>query len=123
MTVSGRENASEDDQDPGRQEKTDDDTEMDDPINTGEGSVGKNNKEGNVEAVDEDQDELDEDDVAPMVTRSRSRRGHSPPRPALSAGRGQPKQAQPKGAQSEEKLLNFEGAQRVRTHTLTRTTN
>ena len=123
MTVFEEKRTSEDDKDPMVQEKTDGDAEMDDPVNTEGKQTGEDDKEGNMDIIDEGQDELNEEDVAPMVTRSRSRRDRSPSR-ATSSGKGaQPKQAQTEHAQPKEMLLDFEGAKRVRTDTLTRTTS
>ena len=96
---------------------------MDDPIDAEEGLVDEASKKSGTNVVDEDQDDSDEDNVTPMVTRSQSHRDRSSLQPIPSTDGEQSVRVQSNDVQSEEVLLNFEGALRVRAHNLTCTTS
>ena len=90
---------------------------MDDPVDAEEGLVDEASKKSGTDVVDEDQDDSDEDNVTPMVTRSWSHRDRSSLRPVPSTDGEQSVRVQPNDVQSEEVPLNFEGALRVRAAT------
>ena len=96
---------------------------MDDTVVAEEGLVDEASKKSGTDVVDEDQDDSDEDNVTPMVTRSWSHRDRSSLRPVPSTDGEQSVRVQPNDVQSEEVPLNFEGALRVRARNLTRTTS